>query len=417
MRNSESITPVEMLAELVRFDSSSAKGNQAMVEFIADYLTQCQIDCDVVHDSVEKQSNLLAQLGGDKHAQGILLVGHSDVVDATEPGWLTDPFQLKEQGKQLVARGVCDMKGFLATVLSMAPNLHARDGGVPVHLGITFNGESDFLGAKRLAYEIEKNKIKPISTILGKPSSMQVVMQHKGLTRIVTEVRTPGGHSAARHRNANAVWIASHLIDYLEKLDQQSRHMPDPEFNVDPAWTTINVASVFGGTKSNTVPGCCTFEWEIRDVTTFSASEVLTQFTRYCEATINELEAGYDDIDQQHIQIESVQEYRAEPFIEKELSRCHLLALESSETSGNDPDAVKGASANHTEASVYNEAGLDVVVCGPGSIADAHKANECIDVRELEQCQNFLHNVIARADADTNADAVKAAEDDGTIAA
>lgn len=377
--------PIDMLTELVRFDSSVAESNLALIDYVADYFARNSIDCSIAPDPVENQANLLATIGGNGTEQGLLLVGHSDVISATEPGWHGDPFQLNEDGSRLVGRGVCEMKGFLATVLSLAPEIKASNYSAPVHIGITFNGESDLLGAKRLMTQLHSENIRPRAALLGKPTQMQLVTRHKGLTRIVTEVHTPGGHAALRQHKVNALWLASHLIEYLEKLDQQARHIADPNFGIEADSTTINIGSIYGGSASNTVAGRCTFEWEIRDVSTFAASEVLRQFTRYCEATTREL----SDIDAD-IRIESVQEYSASPFSEPDNSYAATLVQEVI-----DSDATT-ASANHTEATVYHQNDLPVVICGPGNISDSHCANESIEISELARCEGFVRELIQR---------------------
>lgn len=392
----EQTNPIDMLAELVRFDSSDAKSNLALIDYVAEYLAQYSIDCSIAPDPVENQANLLATIGGNGTDQGLLLLGHSDVVSATEPGWHGDPFLLNEDGSRLIGRGVCDMKGFLATVLSLAPEIKAKNYSAPVHIGITFNGESDLLGAKRLVNQLNNENIKPRAALLGKPTRMQLVTRHKGLTRIVTEVHTPGGHAALRQEKVNALWLASHLIEYLEKLDQQARHMNDPDFGIEANSTTINVGSIYGGSTSNTVAGRCTFEWEVRDVSTFAAGEVMTQFTRYCEATTRELAEIEADI-----RIESVQEYSASPFSEPDNSYAASLVQQVI-----DSDATT-ASANHTEATVYHQNDLPVVICGPGNINDSHRANESIEISEMARCEGFIRELIQRlesAPADSHGD-------------
>ncbi len=381
------LSPVDLLAELVRYDSSTVQGNLALIDHVAVYLKRHCIDCSVTIDPVANQANLLARVGGNSANQGLLIVGHSDVVSAAETGWRSDPFQLTVDGNRLVGRGACEMKGFLATVLSLAPALNDRVDGVPVYVGITFNGESDFLGAKRLMCELNRDAIKPLAVLLGKPTNLFPVTRHKGLTRIVTQVQTAGGHAALRHESVNALWLASHLIEYLEKLEHEARRIPDPQFDIKPAWTTINVGSIYGGSESNTVPGQCTFEWEIRDVQTFVASEVLQQFTRYCEAIVRELSQT-----QAELRVQSVQEYCAPPFNVDDDNPLHAAAL----SLGNGPATT--ASANHTEAAVFHENKLPVVVCGPGDINNSHCANEYLETEALAQCEHFVRDLIQRLD-------------------
>ena len=385
------MTPTDLLARLVEFDSSSDAGNRALIDFVADYLSASGIESHVISDPVLDQTNLLTKLGGQGHSNGIMLVGHSDVVSAAEIGWNSDPFSLKDNGSELIARGACDMKGFLATVLAQAPDIAARDLPLPVHLGITFNGESDYLGAKRLAQQIQDQRIAPRAVILGKPTNMQVSTQHKGLTRVVTEIHTPGGHSATENRSASAVWIAANLIEYLHRLENESQHMPDPHFRCDSNWTSINVGSVFGGSLSNTVASRCTFEWEICDVSTFSANELLKQFTRYCEATIRELAISDSDI-----MIESAQEYSASPIDSVDHIQDIDVILKANESERS------VASPNHTEAAVYHQAGLPIVVCGPGDVSDSHIANESLSKEQLTQCDRFIGNLLDELDVLTS---------------
>jgi|GEM_PF-644096 len=388
LKETRTMTATDLLAQLVEFDSSNEVGNLALIGYIADYLQSCGIECEIVSDPVLKQKNLLARLGGQGTSNGIVLVGHSDVVSAAEIGWTSDPFSLTDSGGDLVARGVCDMKGFLATVLAQAPDIAARDLSAPVHLGITFNGESDFLGAKRLARQIHDQHITPRAVILGKPSGMQISTQHKGLTRVITEVHTLGGHTATENRSPSAVWIAANLIEYLHRLEDEARRMPDPQFRCDSNWTTVNVGSVFGGSTSNTVASRCTFEWEISDVSTFSANELLKQFTRYCEATMHELATSESEP-----WIESAQEYSSSPIDAIDQHPAFDTIAKANECEGTI------ASSNHTEAAVYHQADLPVLVCGPGYVADSHKANESLPKQQLAACDRFIGNLISQLDA------------------
>lgn len=175
--------------------------------------------------------------------------------------------------------------------------------------------------------------------------------------------------------------------------------MPDTQFENESNWTTINVGSVFGGSRSNTVASRCTFEWEISDVAGFSANEVLRQFTRYCEATVRELST-----DDAEIKVESAQEYCADPIActNHELDLKFVFdALENTSTA---------AAPNHTEATVYHQAGLPVLVCGPGDIGDSHKANEVLSKRQLSQCDRFIARLVDKLDT-------LSPEDTDTIAA
>jgi len=387
LSNNHDPATIDLLARLVEFDSSNETGNCALIDFVADYLQSIDIESQVVSDPVLQQKNLLAQLGGQGESGGIVLVGHSDVVSATEVGWLSDPFSLRDDGENVIGRGVCDMKGFLASVLALAPQIATRNLARPIHLGMTFNGEADLLGAKRLAQQIKQQNIEPRAVILGKPSAMQINTQHKGLTRIITEVHTPGGHSATHNRSVSALWIAANLIEYLNRLENESRQMPDAQFKNKSNWTTINVGSIFGGSRSNTVASRCTFEWEISDVPGFSANEVLRQFTRYCEATVRELTT-----DDTEIKVESAREYCADPIAStnRELDLQFVFeALENDNT---------GAAPNHTEATVYHQAGLPVLVCGPGDIGDSHKANETLSKKQLSQCDRFIARLVDQFD-------------------
>jgi acetylornithine deacetylase len=368
----------ELLARLVAFDTTSHKSNIPLIRFVEDYLRQHGVESVRVPTADGEKASLFATIG-PAGAGGIALSGHTDVVPVTGQSWDTDPFTLTERDGRLYGRGACDMKGYLACVLAMVPELKARKLATPIHIAFSYDEEVGCTGVRPMVAELGKTLPRPRMVFVGEPTTMAVVDAHKGPMRWSVNVTGRASHSAMPHLGVNAVTYAGLLLGELARIEEELKgREPNPRF--DPPYTTLQVTQIDGGNASNIVPAACWFGWEIRRLPGFDGADVDRRVRRFaeerCTAPMQRAapEAG--------VGIDLTNE--VPPFQADARSGAVPLALKLAEQ--NATFAVCYA----TEASLFQDGGAPSVVCGPGDIAQAHTPNEFVEIAELEKCLAFL---------------------------
>src|SRR5258706_5906934 len=234
------IAPREMLARLIAFDTTSAKSNLALIDFVRDYLSAHGIESRLVFDDHRSKANLYARLGPGGGG-GVALSGHTDVVPVAGQPWSSDPFILREANGRLHGRGTCDMKGFIALALSLVPEMQAAGLKRPIHIALSYDEELGCLGAPRMIADIKANLPLPEIAIVGEPTRLKLRNRHQSCYGFDLEVTGRDGHSSATHRGLNAIAHAAQAIGFLDSLAERfRREWPfDPGF--DPPYTTFNV--------------------------------------------------------------------------------------------------------------------------------------------------------------------------------
>jgi acetylornithine deacetylase len=368
----------ELLARLVRFDTTSHKSNLPLIRFVEDYLAQHGVASQLVPTPDGSKASLYATVG-PAAVPGIALSGHTDVVPVEGQSWTSDPFVLAERDGRLYGRGAADMKGFLACVLAAVPDLLQRRLTVPVHLVFSYDEEIGCLGVRPLIAELGGRLVRPRLVIVGEPTSMSVVDAHKGPVRWQVIVKGRAAHSSMAPLGVNAISVAGRLIAELARIEDELKAAPRDE-RFDPPYATLQVTRIEGGTATNIVPVACRFDFDIRalpgvDIAaidrrlrTFAEKECVPAMRRVAP------EAGVD------IAITN----EVPPFAAGESSEAVALALHLA--GQNETHAVSYA----TEAGLFQAAGSPAVVIGPGDIAQAHAADEWIAKDQLERCMGFL---------------------------
>ncbi|MDE0367440.1 MAG: acetylornithine deacetylase [Gammaproteobacteria bacterium] len=382
--------PVEMIGRLIAFDTTSRESNLPLIDFVRDYLASHGVDSTLVHDETGKKANLYATIGPDDRP-GIALSGHTDVVPVDGQPWQTDPFRLVEKDGRLYGRGTADMKSFCAIALAMVPDFVARRLHTPVHLAFSFDEEVGCLGAplviERLGAELGP---KPKLVIVGEPTDMAVVNAHKGVVCLRTRVRGLEAHSSATHRGVNAVQHAARLIGFLADLAEEMATRAAPESRFDPPCTTIQVGTVHGGTAQNIVPLDCAFTWEYRLLPGADPHEIGQRFERFAnDVVLPDMRAIDPDTG---IETETI---------------CTVPGLQPDRDSPAEPLAMALARTNRTEvvafaaeAGQFQQAGIPAVICGPGSIAQAHQPDEFIELSQVRACEAFMRRLLNEVSAD-----------------
>ncbi len=379
----ESATSAEMIRRLVAFDTTSSKSNLALIDAVAGYLGDLGIDAEILGNDDGTKANLFATIGPDGEG-GVCLSGHTDVVPVDGQPWETDPFTVDPRDGRLHGRGTADMKSFIAIALALVPDMKRRALQRPVHLALSYDEEIGCLGAPRMIAEFGRRLPRPELAIIGEPTEMKVVNANKGIVGVTTKVTGLEAHSSLHDHGVNAILHATRLLGYIEDLGARFKDHLDASF--DPPHSTLNVGTIEGGTALNIIPRLCTFRWEFRplpsldfdgvidDYKRFAATEVLPPMRRtFPEASI-EIDVGIH-----------VPPLAAEPDSPAE-------ALARVLTGANRSGTVSFAA----EAGLFQQAGIPAVICGPGSITQAHQPNEFITREQVVACETFLHRLIDR---------------------
>ncbi|UWR65375.1 acetylornithine deacetylase [Phaeobacter inhibens] len=374
-----------ILSDLIAYPTVSADSNLEMIAYLANRLEDCGARVDVMFDASGQKANLFATLGPDIDG-GIVLSGHSDVVPVTDQDWASDPFTMEERDGRLYGRGTCDMKGFIAATLAMAPEFAEQISRRPIHFAFTYDEEVGCIGAGHLVQALRERELKPRLALIGEPTSMRVVEGHKGCHEYSTRFQGLEGHGSDPGRGVNAVEYAARYVSRLLDLrgDLQQRTPPDSRF--DPPWTTLNIGALNGGSAHNVIASKAQVDWEMRPVQPSDADHVKETMARYCRDTLlPAMQAIYPEAS---IETEVVGEVAGlTPTTQNEARELMADLLGS-----NAAELVPFG----TEAGLFQELGMDVVVCGPGSIAQAHKADEYLTLDQLSQCLNVLNRLAGR---------------------
>ena len=374
-----------MIDRLVAFDTTSRESNLALIHFVRDYLADLGVASLLVHDEEGGKANLYATLGPDAQP-GIMLSGHTDVVPVDGQDWETDPFEVTERNGRLYGRGTSDMKSFIAVALAHAPEFLRRGLETPIHLALSYDEEVGCIGVRRLIAQFPELPARPAVCIIGEPTDMKVVTAHKGKRSLRCRVRGLECHSALAPRGVNAIELAAELVARLRAIARRYRdHGPhDPGF--DPPHSTVHTGLIHGGTALNIVPKDCWFDFELRFLPDDDPEAAIDEVVAYADQTL-------------------LPEMRAlssnTGFEWEELSSFAGLNTPEDAPVVALVKALTGANATHkvafgTEAGLFSDAGVPTVVCGPGSIDQAHKPNEFIAAEQITLCEAFMDRLMER---------------------
>ncbi|WP_424944115.1 acetylornithine deacetylase [Aliiroseovarius crassostreae] len=371
-----------ILADLIAFPTVSADSNLAMIDYMADLLRACGARVDVFHDPTGQKANLFASIGPEVDG-GLVLSGHSDVVPVSDQDWSSDPFAMVEADGRLYGRGTCDMKGFIAATLAMAPQFAKTARRRPIHFAFTYDEEVGCIGASHLAQALTERGIRPAMAIIGEPTSMRVIEGHKGCSEYTTRFQGLEGHGSAPDLGVNAVEYAVRYVARLLELREELKARVPADSRFDPPWTTINVGAVHGGSVHNVIAPKAQVDWEMRPVQPTDARFVKDTMADYCAQTLlPAMQAVYPDA---RIDTEIVGEVAGLTPTDKNDAKRIVSEL----TGANTADLVPFG----TEAGIFQALGMDVIVCGPGSIEQAHKADEFLATEQLSRCLDLLQKL------------------------
>lgn len=367
-----------MIERLIAFDTTSRNSNLELIEYVKSYLADLGVESELVYNDDQSKANLYATLGPDDR-RGIALSGHTDVVPVDGQTWESDPFRMIRRNGQLFGRGTSDMKSFIAVCLALAPEFLKGSIKIPLHLAFSYDEEIGCLGVRGLIERLSARDVKPRACIIGEPTMMKVVRAHKGKLSYRCEVRGLESHSGMAHQGVNAVEAAAEVIAYLKSMARRFRDQGPFDPELSPPYTTVHTGVVHGGTQLNIVPRSCHFDFEFRHLPQDDPEALLRQVQEFAAGLLPEMHAvsantGFDWVWLSHI-----------PGLDTG-DDAEVVQLAKSLTGANSTAKVSFG----TEAGLFEQGGMPAVVCGPGSIEQAHKPDEFISLDQVAQCENFV---------------------------
>jgi acetylornithine deacetylase len=378
-------TPLEMLERLVSFDTESAKSNLPLIDFVADYLEGWGVPCVRFPNAAGDKAAIYATVGPVDRG-GVVLSGHTDVVPVTGQAWTGDPFTLRVKDGRAYGRGTVDMKGFGALALALVPDLLAMDLKTPIHILLSYDEETTCLGVADTIARFGADLPRPRAVIVGEPTKLEVVDAHKSVATFFTTVHGLEAHSSIPALGANAVMAAAELVCELNRIADEMEARGDPSGRFDPPYTTIHVGTIGGGTARNILAKTCVFHWEFRGLPDLDEGEIPGRLARFADEVALKRLNRFGPFGRIETEIEVfVPGLAPEPGSEAEKLALRLAGRNRTTT-------VSFA----TEAGRFQGAGIPTIVCGPGSIDQAHQPDEYISLADLAAGEAFMRRLAAQ---------------------
>ncbi len=380
------MTSQEVLAKLVSFDTVSAKTNLPLIKWIEEYLADLGVSSFTLPDETGEKASLFATIGGDG-PDGYVLSGHTDVVPVVGQDWTTDPFTLREQDGLLYGRGSCDMKGFVACSLAKVPDMLKAPLKKPFHLMFSYDEEVGCIGVQPILHKLAGDDFKAEACFVGEPTEMQVVVAHKSKSSYRAVLTGLSCHSSLAPHGVNAVHYGARLVTKLEEMARKLATGPSDAL-YDLPFSTAHTGVIKGGTALNIVPEHCEVIFEFRMLPSESTKACMGEVERYAfEELLPEMRKVYPEANIEFIPFSEI------PGLDTEVE-ADVTVLAKKLAGRNDHAKV----AYGTEAGlIQNILDIPTVVCGPGSIEQAHKPDEFIKKSELDKCDAFLDRLIKHA--------------------
>ena len=375
---------VKILTELISFKTISGEDNNSLIDYCDDILKKIGASSFRTFDDGKKRVNLFATIKAknSSNKKPIIFSGHTDVVPVSK-GWSTDPFIATIKNNKLYGRGSCDMKGFIACTLAFAPIYSETNLDRDIHFSFTFDEETACQGAPILIEELKKRNITDGICIVGEPTNMKIIDAHKGCYEYTTYFEGLAGHSSAPNKGVSAVEYASRYVNRLIELRERLVERAPKDSIFDPPHSTLSIGGIFGGIAHNVIADKCHVNWETRPVVKEDAIFLNKELDKYAnEILLPEMIKVYPNSSIKKKIIGEIVGFDREA----KSDACELI---SSLTGDNSRQVVSFG----TEAGLFQEIGISTVVCGPGSIEQAHKIDEYIILDELKKCLKLLNGI------------------------
>ena len=375
---------IKILSDLISFRTVSGENNEKLIDYCENILKALGASSFRTFDDEKKRFNLFSTLKAKKvnGKKPIILSGHTDVVPVSK-SWSTDPFKATIKEDKLYGRGSCDMKGFIACSLAYAPIFSKANLDRDIHFAFTFDEETACQGAPLLIEELKKRNIKNGICIVGEPTNMKIIDAHKGCYDYTTHFQGLAGHGAAPDKGVNAVEYAVKFVNKLLELRETLKSKAPKDSIFDPPYTTLQIGGMEGGIARNVIADKCKVDWELRPVVKEDGIFVNKEIDKFVnEKLLPDMKKIYPSSSiKKEVIGEIIGFYR-----NKKSDACELI---SNITGDNSRNVVSFG----TEAGLFQEIGISTVVCGPGSIEQAHKVDEFIELSQIKKCLELLEGI------------------------
>jgi acetylornithine deacetylase len=380
----QQLTPLQMLARLVSFNTESSQPNLELIGFAEEYLRGWNVPFVRVPNASGDKAALYATVGPTDRG-GIVLSGHTDVVPVAGQAWMSDPFALRVENGRAYGRGAVDMKAFDALALALIPEFQAADLKTPIHIMLSYDEETTCLGVIDTIRRLGQDLPLPQAVIVGEPTMLEVVDAHKSVVTFSTVVHGFEAHSSKPYLGASAVMTAADMIAELNRIADEMMERGDASGRFDPPYTTVHVGVISGGTARNIISKSCSFQWEFRGLPDLDPQEIPNRLDRFV----------------QEVALKRLNRFGEFGRIDTRLDVA-VPGLAPQPGSFAETLALRLAGKNRTwtvpfgtEAGHFQAAGIPTVVCGPGSIDQAHQADEYITLEQLEAGAAFMRRLAA----------------------
>jgi len=375
----------DMIERLIAFDTTSRNSNMELIEDVRGYLAGLGVESHLTYDDDRRKANLYATLGPTDRG-GIALSGHTDVVPVDGQDWSSDPWTVTERDGRLYGRGTCDMKAFIAVALSYAPRFLAADLQMPVHLCLSYDEEIGCQGAPRMLAFLADQPVRPRACIVGEPTEMRVIVGHKGKLSCRAEVQGLECHSALAPRGVNAVHAAARVVTRLAEMAREKATEGPFDEDYEVPYTTVHCGVIRGGTALNIVPAACSFDFEFRCLPQEDPQTLYEEVQAFAR----------DQVEPAMKAVSPETGFTWNPissFPGLDIANDHeIVTLVKSLVGANATGKVDFG----TEAGLFDRSGIPAVICGPGSILQAHKPDEFIALEQIALCERFMERLLDR---------------------
>ncbi len=378
------LSSLDILRRLIAFNTTSALSNLELITYVRGLFADRSIACEIVQSDDGRKANLFASVG-PTGTPGILLSGHTDVVPVEGQNWSFPPFVATVRDDKVYGRGSCGMKGFVACAIALMLRAANERLTRPLHLALSYDEEIGCIGVRRLLDHLHTSALRPLLCIVGEPTQMHVALGHKGKTTLRAHCHGHEGHSSLAPHFPNAIHLAADLVGLLRATQSRlvERGAHDPSYDVP--YTTVHVGKINGGTALNIVPNSCTVDFEIRNLPDDDARRIVETLREQVEAVAQSVSKPDKTARIELAQLNDYPGLDTSPTIEAVRFIGKLLPASDSH----------GKVAFGTEGGLFAQRlDVPVIVCGPGSIEQAHKPDEYISLAQLKACDVFLERLL-----------------------
>ena len=373
---------LKILSDLIKFKTVSGASNLELIKYCEKKLNAVGATSSKTFNESNSQANLFATINGkdNLNGKGIILSGHTDVVPAITSEWTSDPYIAREKDNKVYGRGTCDMKGFIACTLAVAPLFASKKLKAPIHFSYTFDEETGCLGAPFVLADLKKRNINFSACIIGEPTSMKAITAHKGYNEYITHFTGLSGHASNPENGVSAIEYAIRYSNKLIELRDELKKRNSKKTSFSPSYSTLQIGKISGGIGANVIPDQCSLEWEVRPINKDDGDFVSKNIDSFAkDILLPEMKKNNPKGNIKKEIIGEVVGFNKEEKSEAANLVCNLTG-----------DNAKETMSFGTEAGLFQNSGISTVICGPGSIEQAHTVDEYITFDQLKKCLKML---------------------------